>query len=245
MHKRSFSSASPSASASIGDVSLARLRAHGRQIKASTVKMLLDLQASGALDGDDNETSLRKKLKEDTERHSKVVTEYGPMVQQIEIGTSKLAKWDVCDPCAFLYYMSSISMPFCSVMRTCVQKAGSMPLRLVIFMDEMVPGNPFRPDKGRKLMCIYWTFVDWPGWMLTRSFAWPCFSILRSSVMELLDGGASYLTRVILRHFFPESGESLERGIVLKDPLGEPYVVKAMFVGFLCDLAGHKEIEEV
>ena len=48
MHKRSFSSASPSASASIGDVSLARLRAHGRQTKASTVKMLLDLQASGA-----------------------------------------------------------------------------------------------------------------------------------------------------------------------------------------------------
>ena len=60
--------------------------------------------------------------------------------------------------------------------------------RVITYMDELIPGNPFRPDKARKLMCICWAIVDWLDYMLNRRFAWPCFSIIRSSLIgELTD----------------------------------------------------------
>ena len=91
-------------------------------------------------------------------------------------------------------------------------------------------------------MCIYWTLVDWPDWMLNRSFAWPCLSIIRSTLMHELEGGAAYLARVILQFLFPETGDSIERGVFLRSPDGHQYMVTAIFAGWLCDLAGHKEV---
>jgi len=92
-------------------------------------------------------------------------------------------------------------------------------------------------------MCIYWTFVDWPSHMLTRTFAWPCFSILRSTIIADIDGAMSYITRAVLRTFFPLEGASLERGILIQSKDGH-YMVRAVFAGFLADLLGHKEITE-
>lgn len=219
---------------------LASMHASGRTTKTATVQTLLQLQNAGLLNSEEDEQSLKRKMQTAVEEHSKATTDYGPLVQKIKIGDSKLEDWEVCHPCAFLAYMSSISATFCDVLKGCM--ANGRPLRLVIYGDEMIPGNPFRPEKARKLMCLYWTFVDFPAWMLTRSFAWPCFSILRSVVMDKLDGGFSYLARIILHYFFPATGDSLERGIVLKDTSGEAFVVKAIFAGWLCDLAGHKEM---
>lgn len=137
--------------------------------------------------------------------------------------------------------MTHISPTFADVMMRCTRDG--RPLRLVIFADELCPGNPFRPEKSRTLMCIYWSFIDWPSWMLSRSFAWPCFSILRSIVIEELEGAMTYLSRVILRTFFPETGESLATGVLIQSPNG-PYIVKAVFAGWLCDLVGHKEVTQ-
>lgn len=233
--------ASSSTAAAKVDGVLASMHAQGHATKKATLQTLLQLQKAGLLKSEEEELQgLKRKMQTAVEEHSKAITDYGPLVQKIKIGNSKLEDWEVCHPCAFLAYMSSISATFCDVLRGCM--ANGRPLRLVIYGDEMVPGNPFRPEKARKLMCLYWTFVDFPAWMLTRSFAWPCFSILRSSVMDSLDGGFSYLARIILHYFFPEKGDSLERGIVLKDTSGEAFVVKAIFVGWLCDLAGHKEM---
>ena len=226
----------------VNDVRLSALQASGTHSKASTVRMLLELQSTGVLEGEEDERSLRRKIQTAVENTSTIETPYGPMVQQIKIGTKKLVDWDVCNPLAFLSYMSSISMAFCAVMKTAMDNANNGALRLVIYMDEMRPGNPFRQEKARKLMCIYWCFVDWEGWLISRTFAWPCFSILRCSIIDTFDGAVSYLARVILHYFFPSTGESLARGIVLKDPNGEPYVVKANFCGWLCDLAAHRDI---
>ena len=219
---------------------LASIHAQGRTTKAAIVQALLQLQNAGLLNSEEDEQSLKRKLQTVVEEHSKSTTDYGPLVQKVKIGDSKLEDWEVCHPCAFLAYMSSISAAFCDVLKGCM--ANGRPLKLVIYGDEMIPGNPFRLEKSRKLMCLYWTFVDFPAWMFTRSFAWPCFSILRSVVMDALDGGFSYLARIILHYFFLATGDSLERGIVLKDTSGEAFVVKAIFAGWLCDLAGHKEM---
>ena len=222
---------------------LSSLQGIGHHTKASTVSMLMELQKTGALDGEDSKRSLRQKVQTATEEHSKAMTPYGSVVQKMKLGTEKLEDWDICHPFAYLWYLTTISVQFATVMETC-GRAGR-PLRLVLYMDEMVPGNPFRADKGRTLMCIYWAFVDWPAHMLTRTFAWPCFSILRATVMNSLSGGASYLARLIMRIFFPESGDSLSTGVILKGTGTNPdYMITGVFAGWLCDLDGHKKVTQ-
>jgi len=205
--------------------------------------MLMELQAAGALNaqGTDCEAHLKKDLQRATEHHSKQQTPYGTVVQSVHLGLDKMQDWEICHPYAFLWYLCHISEPFQKVMHDCT-KDGQI-LRLVVYTDEMIPGNPFRPERSRTLMCIYWCFVDWPAWMLSRTFAWPCLSILRSTIIDDIPGGMSYLARVILRVFFPLEGESMRTGILIDSPVGV-FCIKVTFVGWLADLVGHKELTE-
>lgn len=222
---------------------LQSIQAVGKQTKASTIKMLLLLQQQGALAfaGDFDERRLRRDIQAAVESMGNTETPYGQIIQKVRLNAPGLQDWEICHPFAFLWYMTQHSAAFREVMRksTCDGRK----LRLIIYMDGLVPGNPFRPDKGRSMMCIYWAFVDWPSYMLSRTFAWPCLSILRESIMHTIPGGASYLARLALRIFFPLAGDSLESGIVINGP-DCSYVVKAKFVGFLADLKEHKTITE-
>ena len=116
-------------------------------------------------------------------------------------------------------------------------------LRIVIYSDGLVPGNPFRPEPSRKLNCIYWCIAEWPQHVLNRSFAWPVFSILREEVIHSLPGGLTRLMRLILHVFFGNSGSSFTTGVHIVCRSGD-FVIKAEIGGFLADLLGHKEITD-
>ena len=186
--------------------------------KQSTINVLLRLQQEGLLSAQSTQRQLTRQMHQASHLRAKTSTPYGPVVQKIALGAEKLQSWDICHPFAFLWHLTNISTHFSQIMASCATP--SQPLRLVLYADELVPGNPFRPEKGRKLFCIYWAFVDWPGWLLSRSFAWPCFSILRSVVVDELEGGASYLARVIIRTFFPDQGYSFQTGLLIEGPGG-------------------------
>ena len=221
---------------------LGALRAIHAHTKSAAVQILLSLQASGALVGNDDGATLKRKMKTSTEMDAKTMTPYGPVVQEIQLNAPGMAKWEICHPFAYLWHLTSISEGFRSVMKAIT--AETRELRLVIYADSLIPGNPFRPEKSRTLMCVYWAIVDWPGWMLARTFAWPCFSIIRTSILEGIPGAMSYLARVILRVFFPTSGDSMANGIMIQSPDG-PLLVKCRFVGWLADLVGHKELTHI
>ena len=220
---------------------LQSMQSAGKQTKASTLKLLATLQKKGLLNCNVGEHELRRDLQAAVESVGKTMTPYGTIIQTVRLDALGVRDWEVCHPFAFLWYMTQHSAALREIMRN--STSDGRKLRLVIYMDGMIPGNPFRPDKGRKIMCIYWCFVDWPAYMLNRTFAWPCLSILRESIMERIPGGASYLARMSLRIFFPRDGDSFESGIIIKGPDGS-YLVKAMFVGFLADLKEHKTITE-
>ena len=220
---------------------LQEIQSVGKQTKTSTLAMLKILRQRGLLNCDVSERKLRDDMQSAVESVGNTMTPYGPVIQTVRLNAPGLRDWEICHPFAFLWYMSQHSAAFRKVMRN--STVDGRKLRLVIYMDGLVPGNPFRPDKGRSIMCIYWAFIDWPAFMLTRTFAWPCLSILRESIMEKIPGGASYLARIALRLFFPFTGDSLETGLVIKGP-DESYLVQAKFVGFLADLKEHKTITE-
>ena len=219
------------------DIQTARsLLAQSSKTKKQLVDTLAIMKNAGKLE----EGITKKELTEASEHHAKQKTRYGTVVQQIEVGMPGLKFLDICHPFAMLQYLCTISLPFGDMLYTAVQKAAGQPLRLVIYADEMCPGNPFRPEKSRTLQCIYWTFIDFPGYVLSRTFSWKVLCLIRAKIVEKVEGGMSYICRLLLRVFFPENGTSLADGIYVK-VRDATFVVSAVFAGFLCDLKGHKE----
>ena len=216
-----------------------------RGTKTAIVHTLKTLSAAGMLKDlnfdDSNEHSLKKQLTEAATVHANTNTIYGPIVQRIEINVEGCKYWEYVNPFAYLYYLSTISSCFSEMMRSACRD--DRPVRIVIYADALIPGNPFRPEASRTLMCIYWAIADWPQHVLNRSFAWPVFSILRTSVIEKIPGGLGYIMRVVLKIFFATVGASFTTGVHIVFRGGD-FVATGIFAGFLADLLGHKEITD-
>ena len=237
MAASSSSSIEPLAKRTRRDNNLLRDIISSSETKTSVVDTLDALNNAGML----SEVVTRRDLQHASEHHANQQTPYGNVVQRLELNAPGLNFLNVCHPFAFLWYLSSISTAFAELMSSACEQAGGYGLRLVIYVDEMCPGNPFRPEKSRTLQCVYWAFVDWPAHVLSRTFAWPCLCLIRSCVVDQIPGGMSYICRMLLRLFFPEGdGHSLARGVML--PFGDrSCLCHGRFAGFLCDLKGHKE----
>jgi hypothetical protein len=91
-----------------------------------------------------------------------------------------------------------------------------------------------RPEKARTLQAIYWTFVDFPQWILQRTACWFTFGTIRSSIVKDLAGNVSGLMARVLKTFFPEHGHSFTRGVTIRNG-DESIIVTAAFIGFLTD----------
>ena len=216
---------------------------HTKTSIVDTLKTLADAGMIKDIHGEDADlTSLKRKLTTMSTEHGNVDTPHGKVIQRVKLDAPGLKYFEYMNPFAFLYYLSSLSDSFSAMMRSICGRGD--PLRVIIFADGLVPGNPFRPEASRKLQCIYWCIADWPQHVLQRSFAWPVFSLIKESVLENIDGGLGRLMRVILRIFFSETGDSFSRGVHIHDKHGG-FVVTGIFAGFLQDLVGHKETSEM
>jgi hypothetical protein len=177
------------------------------------LNVLTTLSEQGLLKGFEdyrNDASLKRQLTEASTHHSNTHTPYGPLVQTMDIGVKvkDMHHWEFLHPMAYLHHLCYISPSFAAVMRSI--HTDGQPLRIVIFADGLVPGNPFRPEKSRSLMCIYWAVADWPAWLLQRSFAWPIFSVIRESIIDEIPGGLGFLMRKILKLFFQTNAPPLQ-----------------------------------
>ena len=217
-------------------------KGHTKKSIVDTLKTLADAGMIKDIEGDAADlTSLKRKLMEMSAEHGNADTPYGKVIQRIKLDAPSATYWEYMNPFAFLYYLNSLSASFASMMRSICD--GATPLRIVIYADGLVPGNPFRPEASRKLQCIHWCIIDWPQHVLQRSFAWPVFSIIKEKVVDEIDGGIGRIMRIVLRFLFSESGDSFTRGVHINDSQGG-FVITAIFAGFLQDLVGHKELSE-
>ena len=94
-----------------------------------------------------------------------LITSYGPVVQEMPLPIVDHPKWYYINPLALVAHLCTVSATFFSLLVDAFEAAGRK-FRIVIYIDEIDPGNPLRPDKGRTLQAIYWTFADLPRWFL-------------------------------------------------------------------------------
>lgn len=150
--------------------------------KTGMCNALATLQSAGLLCTDDSVRKLRRTLEEATVQHGRQMTPYGTVIQQVDLRIPGIGPWEYCNPLAYLRYISGLNDDFGEVMKSCIEPG--KPLTVILYMDELCPGNPYRPEKGRKLQGIYWCIREWPDWILRRSacgLSWALFCHGRST----------------------------------------------------------------
>ena len=213
--------------------------------KSGIARILLTLQAGGALAEGVVDVATEEHVRKDVAKAAgdiaKTTTPYGPVVQEIKLPTTPPFKWEVINPLAFVYVLSTISSTFADVMAQCIEKHGRQ--KIVIYIDEARPGNILRPDKGRAVNNIFWAFSSWPDWMLHRDWCWFTFGCMRTSTLQKLPGKMTALVRHIVEQFFSRTGPNFATsGCMIQIKPGENSIFLADLVGFLGDEKGCKEI---
>ena len=210
--------------------------------KTGIAQTLVKLQSAGLLNADiaqSNLRNVRQKLQDAEKNHGEQRTPYGPLIQEMSLPIKNFKPWKFVHPLALLYYMSMLSDAFGACMHAVCEDG--TPLQLILYMDEICPGNPLRPEKSRTMQAIYWVFSDFPQWILSRTLSWPVFGVIRSNIIQRLPGGMSHFMRYVLLQFFPERGHSLARGVQIK-VRQTMYIVRSVFQGFLADDKAHTEV---
>ena len=218
--------------------------------KAAISRILLALHAQGCLiDGivDENasENSLRLEIGTAVKTLGDEATPFGKVMQTIQLETDSPGKpftWPFIHPLALVYALSKISSGFARIMKQCIDKLGTRAMRVVLYVDEVRPGNVLRPDAGRAVSNVFWPFADWPEWYLKRDDAWLTFGCIRSGIVNKTKGAMSGVMKHVLHQFFAPSGPNFATSGGLVEYGGETILFKAVFAGFLGGEKGLKEV---
>ena len=180
--------------------------------KSGLLNLLDRLQNMGILNGhllEKTKKTERLNLTYATQMQAKTKTPYGPVAQSMELPSNSLPVWDFIHPMAYLYTLCSMSSHMYNLM--CSRQTWSV----IIYTDEMHPGNPLHPSPLRKVWNIYWAFAEWPSWMLQRKDSWMLFAAIRSTIVKDIVGGLSYIIKRTLKVFFSGGPRSFITGCTI------------------------------
>jgi len=173
--------------------------------------------------------------------HADFDTPYGPVVQQMPLqrNDGTYYHWEFVHPLAFIWYLSLKCVQFGDMMEAALSRCGNE-LSLLLYGDEITPGNVLRHDDGRKVFAFYYAFLEWPDWILHKSDAWLFFGALRTSIIGDLRGGTSAIFSEIIKVMFTKIPFNFRTGIFYNFK-GAEVIYRSSFKGIIADEKGLKE----
>ena len=105
-------------------------------------------------------------------------------------------------------------------------------LRLILYVDEVIAGNPLRPDPSRKALIGYIAFLECS--LLSLESMWLTYFVIRSEDMNKCTGGCPCVMTAVLRH----SMDSTRDGFAVSFQEGDADLVFCTEVIFLADADG-------
>ena len=176
------------------------------------------------------------------------VTPYGALMETLQIETTdgKMEDLKVINPFAQLWTASKKCEGFAKLIADrLVVKPSTYedPWNLVIYSDEVVPGNQLSFHNLRKCWILYWSFKEFGPEILCKEDAWFCISSERSDRVKQFTGGVAQLFKVILVFLFAVGGHSLKTaGVALDLFHGGTARVWAKLDMILQDGGAHKQV---
>ena len=118
------------------------------------------------------------------------------------------------------------------------------PWHLVLYTDEVLPGNVLAPLTLRKSQAIYWTFLELGAEALCREDMWFCITAKRSTSIHDIEGSMAKIVGCLIKCFFSEENSLHpdDGGVTLIDFNGEPFRFFVSFDMFIQDGGAHKLI---
>ena len=168
---------------------------------------------------------------------------YGPMIQTLKLETRpKPYRMSYINPFALIYHLCMINVYFFDLLYS-ICEGGAKRLRIILYVDEINPGNPVKPDPQLLTQAIYWAIPDFPSWFLKRKDSWFVFSVIKSNIIHKLQGYMTELMALVLQIFFSERGHNFMNSCSVKNrSTGKSFVFAAVFHGFLADEKALKEV---
>ena len=129
-------------------------------------------------------------------------TSFGPLVQDFEIPVpgQEPVRVYIQHPLGFLEVASKTSAEFKDLLSRTLDASRDR-LNLVLYSDEVTPGNQLSTANFRRTQAMYWTLKDFPNNALCCEYCWFTICALRQSEVDRLPGGLSQLWRYVVKQF--------------------------------------------
>ena len=189
----------------------------------------------------------RKALRAARNQQNLEATPFGPTLQTISlVGKDGAAKtMPVAHPLALLWKAVSDCNPFSTYLRDVLREnppSPEAPWHLVLYSDEVTPGNPLSTSNRRKFHAVYWTFMELGVHALSREEAWFCMAAEYSTNVNAIAAGLSQVFGSLIKLFFDQDGVNLASTGVLLHFGDEPIRLFAVLGGVLQDGGAHKSV---
>ena len=201
--------------------------------------VLLEAKESGIPDLHD-----RRDFREARDAVLDEATPYGPIYQSVDVpihAPRKRQHLQVIHPLAFLYLLLSTCVNFSNYVESihaAHPSSAASPWGLVLYSDEVTPGNQLAMDNKRKIQAVYFSFLEF-GASLGSEDLWLTLTAKRSSAVNEIPGGMSQVFGMILKLFFVEHAFH-EIGCEFKLTSGRTIRIYAKLKVFLQDGGAHK-----
>ena len=119
-------------------------------------------------------------------------TPYGHVLQHVPLPCTDGKVWMLVVQAFWpaLYTVAKQSAGFAALIRSQLQRVGpptlSKPWRLVLYTDEVDPGDPLSPEHGRKVQACYWSIMEFGAAALSEEDAWFTAFTARTKKVQLV-----------------------------------------------------------
>ena len=137
------------------------LRARLPYVSQSALASILEIAATEALP----EHTSRHTVRRARDSIKDIRTPYGNLHQHIEVQNSRgdVVKLEVQHPLAFLYHACTLSAGLSRLVARTAAAAMPTPMHpwhVIMYIDEILPGNQLAYKSGRKMWCCYWSVLE-------------------------------------------------------------------------------------
>ena len=105
-----------------------------------------------------------------------------------------------------------------------LQPAPMAPWKMLLYLDEISPGNHLAYKHARKTWGVYWSILEFGAAALSEEELWFEVALLRTDIVKHIQGGVGALIKAILaKGFFDQEGYDMGRtGVQLQLYDGPP-----------------------
>ena len=159
----------------------------------------------------------RKHMRESRDQVCNEETPFGPVTVYVDMidNTDSIKRIAVAHPLAYFWTALVRSNTFSAYVAKRLRKfpcTPETPWHIIMYSDEVTPGNVIAAKQGRKFQTVLWSFQELGCHALAHEEAWfPCLICYSVRIKEL-SGGMSQVFRRIILLFFSADGHNMSTG---------------------------------